>query len=267
MEQFARLVQAGVKLVGGSDCGWGHYPFGDFQGELLAMADAGLSPMQAILAGTLNPATALRQQETTGSIEVGKTADRLLVEGDLMVQSILAKTLGRIAEVERGASHKGREQAIRAARDFFYKGDIAREMAKYSQENGGLIGYEDFAEFSVKIESPYMTQYKDYEVYSCGPWCQGPALLEVLNILDGVDIRSMGHNSTTYVHTIAEAVKLAFSDRHYYFGDPDFVPVPMEGLLSKEYARDRRARHGDGMAGDARAGRPVQVSVRATAQL
>ena len=197
-----------------------------------------------VVQGTLAhflPGMAGMIQASQGLQEIMTTQGRLLVEGDLMVQSVLAKTLGRIAEVERGASHKGREQAIRAARDFFYKGDIAREMAKYSQENGGLIGYEDFAEFSVKIESPYMTQYKDYEVYSCGPWCQGPALLEVLNILDGVDVQSMGHNSTAYVHTIAEAVKLAFSDRHYYFGDPDFVPVPMEGLLSKEYARDRRA--------------------------
>ena len=180
-------------------------------------------------------------QASQGLQELLTPQGRLLEEGDLMVQKNLAKTLGRLAEAERGASHKGREMAIRTARDFFYKGDIAREMARYSQTEGGLMSYEDLSDFSVQIESPYMTQYKDYEIYSCGPWCQGPALLEVLNILDGLDIQGMGHNSTAYVHTIAEAVKLAFSDRHYYFGDPDFVPVPMEGLLSKDYARDRRA--------------------------
>ena len=109
-----------------------------------------------------------------------------------MVQSQLAKPLGRLAEAERGASHKGREQAIRAARDFFYKDDIAREITKFSQAEGGLMSYEDLSDFSVQIETPYMTQYKDYEAYSCGPSCQGPALLEVLNILGGLDIQGMG---------------------------------------------------------------------------
>ncbi|MFQ5872889.1 MAG: gamma-glutamyltransferase family protein, partial [Dehalococcoidia bacterium] len=172
--------------------------------------------------------------------EVLMPGGRLVGEGEVLFQRDLGRTFGRLAEVERAHSHEGREKAIRAARDYFYRGDIAQEMAEFCQSNGGLLTYEDLVEYSVKLEPPERGEYKGFTVYTCGPWCQGPSLIEVLNILEEYDVGGMGHNSADYVHVVAEAVKLAFADRHYYFGDPEFVPVPMAGLLSKDYAKERR---------------------------
>jgi len=156
------------------------------------------------------------------------------------VQKDLAGVFRQMIEVERGNVSGGREAGIRAARDFFYKGDIAERMVSYCQEEGGLLTLEDFASFSVAIEKPEKGTYGDYTVYTCGPWCQGPSLISVLNIMKGFDLQAMGLNSADYVHVLVEAMKLAFSDRHYFYGDPDFVDVPMKGLLSKEYAAERR---------------------------
>ena len=100
---------------------------------------------------------------------------------------------------------------------------------------------EDFADFSVAVEKPETGSYGDYTLYTCGPWCQGPSLIGVLNLMEGFDLQAMGHNSPEYLHTLLESIKLAFSDRHYFYGDPDFVDVPMEGILSKGYANARRA--------------------------
>jgi len=156
------------------------------------------------------------------------------------VQKDLAGVFRQMIEVERGNASGGREAGIRAARDFFYKGDIAERMVSYCQEEGGLLTLEDFASFSVAVEKPERGTYGDYTVYTCGPWCQGPSLINVLNIMEGFDLQAMGLNSADYVHVLVEAMKLAFSDRHYFYGDPDFVDVPMKGLLSKEYAAERR---------------------------
>ncbi len=156
------------------------------------------------------------------------------------VQKDLAGVFRQMIEVERGNVSGGREAGIRAARDFFYKGDIAERMVSYCQEEGGLLTLEDFASFSVAVEKPESGTYGDYTVYTCGPWCQGPSLISVLNIMEGFDLQAMGLNSADYVHVLVEAMKLAFSDRHYFYGDPDFVDVPMKGLLSKEYAAERR---------------------------
>ncbi|MFB3092013.1 MAG: gamma-glutamyltransferase family protein, partial [Dehalococcoidia bacterium] len=156
------------------------------------------------------------------------------------VQKDLAGVFRQMIEVERGNVSGGREAGIRAARDFFYKGDIAERMVSYCQEEGGLLTLEDFASFSVAVEKPESGTYGDYTVYTCGPWCQGPSLISVLNIMEGFDLQAMGLNSADYVPVLVEAIKLAFSDRHYFYGDPDFVDVPMKGLLSKEYAAERR---------------------------
>src|SRR5947208_11768982 len=114
-------------------------------------------------------------------------------------------------------------------------------MARFSRENGGFLDYDDLAEFSVKVEPPVKTTYRGYEVYACGPWCQGPVVPETLNILEGYDLRSLGQNSAEYLHLVVAALDAAFSDRHAYIADPDFVSVPIEGLLSKEYAAEWRA--------------------------
>lgn len=160
--------------------------------------------------------------------------------GDIQVQKDLARTFRRLIEVERDHAGQGREAALQAARDFFYKGEIAEEMVSFIQEQGGLLAMEDLAAFSVGVETPPSIDYKGIEVYACGPWCQGPVNLQTLQILEGFDLKGMGHNSTAYAHTVLESLKLAFSDRETYIGDPDFVDVPMGGLLSKSYAAERR---------------------------
>ena len=129
---------------------------------------------------------------------------------------------------------------LKAARDRFYKGDIAREMAKFSEENGGLFRYEDFASYTAKLEEPVSTNYRGYTVYKNPSASQGPAELFALNILEGYDLKKMGLNSADYIHTSVEAIKLAMADRDTYLGDMDFIKIPYSGLLSKEYAAERR---------------------------
>ena len=160
--------------------------------------------------------------------------------GDILVQKDLARTFQRLIEVERDHAGQGREAALQAARDFFYKGEIAEEMVSFIQEQGGLLAMEDLAAFGVGVDTPPSIDYKGIQVYACGPWCQGPVNLQALQILEGFDLKGMGHNSTAYAHTVLEALKLAFSDRETYIGDPDFVDVPLDGLLSKSYAAERR---------------------------
>ncbi|MCE2463031.1 MAG: gamma-glutamyltransferase family protein [Dehalococcoidia bacterium] len=174
------------------------------------------------------------------SAEIFMPGGKPLHQGQVVVQRDLANVFRQMVDVEKANSHKGREGAIRAARDYFYKGDVAEKMGQFSQEQDGLITYDDIAQFSVEIEKPQVGTYKDYTLYTCGPWCQGPTLIEILQILEGFDLKSMGHNSAQYVHTVIEAINLGFADRHNYYGDPDFVEVPLAGLLSRGYAADRR---------------------------
>lgn len=145
-----------------------------------------------------------------------------------------------MADEEKAHSSKGRKAGLMAARDSFYRGDIARQILKFHKEQGGLLSESDLADYRSGVEEPVETTFGDMNVYACGPWCQGPSLLQTLNLLDGVDLRSLGHNSAGYIHLIAEALKLAFADRDGYFGDPRFVDVPMAGLLAKDYAAERR---------------------------
>ena len=166
---------------------------------------------------------------------------RPLEVGERLVQKDLARTFKRLIEVEKANRSKGREAAIRAARDYFYKGEIAEEMARFSQEQGGLLTLQDLKEFSVKIEEPEVGRFKEYSVYTCGPWCQGPVVAQTLQMLEDDDLVGLGHNSADYIHLLSQALNLAFSDRHHYYGDPDHVEVPMKGLLSKEYTRARRS--------------------------
>jgi gamma-glutamyltranspeptidase/glutathione hydrolase len=161
--------------------------------------------------------------------------------GETLVQSDLARTFRRLIEAEKAGATGGREAGIRAARDRFYRGDIAREMARFSEEQGGLLTLEDLGEFSVKIEAPEVGRFGDYKINTCGPWCQGPVVAQTLQMLEDDDLVSLGHNSPDYVHLVSQALNLAFADRHAYYGDPDFVDVPMSGLLSKGYTRSRRA--------------------------
>ena len=159
--------------------------------------------------------------------------------GEIFVQKDLANTFKRIIEAERNGGGD-RRACLQAARDLIYRGEIAHEIADFHQQAGSLLTYKDLAAFSVRAEPPEHITYKGYDVYSCGPWCQGPTLLMALRLLEGIDLNKMGHNTANYLHAIIECLKLVFSDREAYFGDPDFVQVPMAGLLNKRYAAARR---------------------------
>ena len=161
--------------------------------------------------------------------------------GHLLVEAELAQTIKTMAAAELKARARGRAGAIRAARDAFYKGDIARRIAEYHAREGGLLTAEDLAEFSVEVAPALKTSFGEYEVAACGFWCQGPVLLQMLNLIEGYDWRALGHNTPRALHILAEATKLAFADREAYYGDPLHVKVPVDGLLSKEYAAARRA--------------------------
>ena len=162
--------------------------------------------------------------------------------GEIFRQPNLAKTLRTIVAAEHDAYEKTHDRAasIRAGRDAFYKGDIARRIADADRAEGGVFTYEDLANFHGSIEEPTTTTFHGYLVEKAGPWDQGPVLLETLNILEGIDLKSMGSNSADYIHSVHEAIKLAYDDRNAYLGDPAFAKVPLKGLLSKEYAAERR---------------------------
>ncbi len=162
-----------------------------------------------------------------------------LGEGDRLVQADLGRTIQFMVDQEKAAAGKGRDAGLAAARDAFYRGDIARMIAKYHRDNGGLLTEEDLAEYRSEVEKPLRYSFKGTDVLSCGPWCQGPVLLQMLSMLNEVDLKALGHNSTAYVHLLAEVMNLCFADRERYYGDPRFVDVPMEALLSRAYAQER----------------------------
>ncbi|HTS37251.1 MAG TPA: gamma-glutamyltransferase [Candidatus Solibacter sp.] len=160
--------------------------------------------------------------------------------GEILKNPDLARTLRKLVEAEKQNSSKGRHEALKAARDRFYKGDIARDLAQFSEANGGLFRYEDFTEYTAEIETPVSVDYRGYQIYKNPSSSQGPTELIALNLLEGFDLKAMGHNSADFLHTSAEAVKLAMADREKYLGDMDFIKIPYAGLLSKDYARERR---------------------------
>lgn len=164
------------------------------------------------------------------------------VAGEIFVQKDLLHTLEKMVEAEQQAIRQGkdRKEAIKAAQDRFYKGDIAGEFVRGSREQGGLITLEDLAGWEPIEEVPLHITYKGIEVYKLQEWTQGPMLLQALNILENFDLQGMGYNSARYIHTIYQSMNLAFADRDFYYGDPYFSPQsPIQGLLSKEYARER----------------------------
>lgn len=165
------------------------------------------------------------------------------VGGEIFRQPELLATLQKLvdAEAEALAAGKSREDAIYAAYDRFYRGDIAQEIVSSTREHGGLFTLEDLSNWQVKIEQPVTTHYKGIDVYKLTTWTQGPVLLQALNILEEIDLKAMGYNSTRYIHTLYQVMNLAFADRDFYYGDPAFAPEsPVAGLLSKKYAALRR---------------------------
>ncbi|MFN5479488.1 MAG: gamma-glutamyltransferase family protein [Chitinophagaceae bacterium] len=164
--------------------------------------------------------------------------------GEIFVQADLLNTLKKMVDAEQEALKKGasRKVAIMAAYNRFYKGDIADEFVRGCQEQGGLITKQDLAQWKPIEEAPTHVNYKGIDVYKMQQWTQGPSMLQALNILENFDLKSMGYNSTQYIHTVYQAMSMAFADRDFYYGDPYFPPTePMKGLLSKEYAKQRAA--------------------------
>jgi len=216
---------------------WGTMSFGQVLAPAIAMAENGF-PASESLARAINSTRKLREYPT--SVKLFHLDGAEWKAGDLFRNPDLARTLRKLVETEKENAAKGRSVALRAARDRFYKGDIARTMAAFSEQNGGLYRYEDFSSYTVKVEAPVSLDYRGYRVYKNPSASQGPAELFALSLLEGYDLKAMGLNSVEYVHTSVEAVKLAMADRDKYLGDTDFIRIPYEGLLSKEYAAERR---------------------------
>jgi gamma-glutamyltranspeptidase/glutathione hydrolase len=225
---------------------------------LLALREFGVKSFSEVIAPAIERADGTPLDEIrAGSIARGRKfyelwpetkalfmpGGRLPAPGDVFIQRDLAETLRAMSDAEQKArsSGAGRKAAIDAVRDYFYRGDIARRIDRFSRDRGGLLRYEDMAAFRLKVEEPVSTTYRGYTVYKAGFWSQGPVLLQMLNLLEGMDLRALEHNSGEYIHRLAEAAKLAFADRDTYYGDPRFAKIPAERLLSKEYAAERRA--------------------------
>ena len=167
--------------------------------------------------------------------------------GDRLKQANLARTLERMIEAERKAPGD-RAAKLRAAHDCFYKGSIADDIAAYHRKHGGFMTKEDLAGFEAPVEPSISVRYRGFEIHSCDVWCQGHVLLQTLKMLEGLDLKALGWNSVRYLHTISEAMNLAFADREAYVGDPKFIDVPITELLSAEYAAKQRARIDAGKA-------------------
>ena len=161
--------------------------------------------------------------------------------GDVLKQTNLAKTIFTMMEAERTA-HGDRDKKLRAVHDWFYRGPFAQKVHDYHQEHGGFVSKDDLAGFTVPVEDSISVQYRDYTVHSCDVWCQGIVLLETLKILEGYDLKALGHNSIAYAHAVNQALNLSFADREAYSGDPKFVNMPRAGLLADAYAARQRAR-------------------------
>jgi gamma-glutamyltranspeptidase/glutathione hydrolase len=162
--------------------------------------------------------------------------------GEIFRQPDLAATLRKLVEAEKQAlkSGKDRKAAIYAAYERFYRGDIARDLVQAVRAAGGLFTLEDLANWKVHLEEPVHSSYRGIEVYKLNAWVQGPVLLQTLNILENFDVKSMGYDSARYIHTLYQAMNLAYADRDFYYGDPSYSPAPpIAGLLSKDYARER----------------------------
>jgi len=175
---------------------------------------------------------------------------RVPAVGEIYVQKDLAGMFAMLVEAESRERRRGRREALQAAHDVFYKGEIAKRIITFITESrlpdstgtlhGGLIAKEDLSRYATRVEDPVTANYRGYDVFKCGPWSQGPVFLQQLTIMEGFDLASLGHNSPEYIHLLIETAKLAFADREKYYGDPDFVDVPLDILLSKAYAAKRR---------------------------
>jgi len=217
---------------------WGTMSFEQVSARAIDYADRGF-PVRPLTAQAIDKYRDFQNQWPDNKRMWLKADGTAYKAGETIRLPDLANTLKRMVAAERGARAKGRVAGIVAARDRFYKGDIAQEMVAFLKQHNAPWELSDFADFYARIEEPATTNYRGYDVYTQGFNSQGPALLEALNILEGFDLKSMKLNSADYLHTVVEALKLAYADRDTYYADPEFVKTPAEGLLSKAYAKER----------------------------
>jgi gamma-glutamyltranspeptidase/glutathione hydrolase len=216
---------------------WGTMSFEQVLQPAIDLAENGFPLSEARARMIANTQKILKYPST---IKIYKPNGEAPKAGEIFKNPDLAATLKKLVEAERANKAKGRHEALKAARDRFYTGDIAREMAAFSEANGGLFRYEDFAEYTAKVETPVSTDYRGYQVYKNPSASQGPTELIALNLLEGYDLKALGHNSVDFISTNVEVMKLAMADREKFLGDMDFIKIPYDGLLSKDYARERR---------------------------
>ncbi|MBM3727022.1 MAG: gamma-glutamyltransferase [Acidobacteria bacterium] len=216
---------------------WGTMSFAQVLGDAIDMAENGF-PIDEKLVGSINGSKKLKKYPS--SERTFFPLGRDWKAGEMATNRNLARTLRRLVEAERGAVSGGRRAGLKAARDEFYKGAIAREMAAFSEANGGLFRYEDFASYSALVEEAVSTSYRGYVMYKNPSASQGPAELFALNLLEGYDLKGMGHNTPDAIHVGIESVKLAFADRDKYLGDMEFVRIPYAALLAPPYTAARR---------------------------
>ena len=217
---------------------WGTMRFGDVAAAAVAFARDGF-PMSE-LSSQIIAAAADSYQRWPSNAAIYLPNGEPPQVGELFVQADLGRTIQYMIDEETVA--KGdRLAGLQAARDAFYRGDIAKRLADFHATNGGWLTQVDLAQFRVGIEQPIRVRFGDLDVYTCGPWCQGPLLAQALRLLDGINLKGHDHNSADYIHTIVEAFKLAYADRHAYIGDPRFVDVPIGGMLEEDYIAERRS--------------------------
>ncbi|PKB71852.1 MAG: hypothetical protein BZY87_03190 [SAR202 cluster bacterium Io17-Chloro-G6] len=218
---------------------FGTMTFGEVASAAIDLAGNGF-PMFRYLAGRFVTAfDAYNAHPSTAEIFLPN--GRAPKQGEMFYQKDLAATLSKLAEIENSNKGQGREAALKAARDDIYTGELSRKIVAFNQKMGGLLTEEDLAQYHVSVGSPVSVNYRGYDVYSTGPWGQGPTFPQALKILEGFDLAAMGHNSPEYIHTVSQALNLAFADRQQYVGDPNFVDVPIDEMLSEEYLAGRRA--------------------------
>ena len=216
---------------------WGTMSFEQVLQPAIELAGNGF-PLSERLAGILGESKKIQKYPSTTRVY---TPDGHPPKaGEIFRNPDLARTLQKLVEAEKGSKDKGRHEALKAARDRFYKGDIARELARFSEANGGLFRYDDFAAYTAEVETPVSIDYRGYQIYKNPSANQGPTELIALNLLEGYDLKALGHNTADFIHISAEATKLAMADREKFLGDMDFIKIPYDVLLSKDYARERR---------------------------
>ena len=229
---------------------WGSMSFAEVAETAVRLADEGF-PMYHSFRNAIIRMEKKFRADYPSSVALFMPNGRIPDYGEIFVQKDLARTFRKLVEAERQAkaAGKGRSEALKAVRDRFYTGDIAEAIVKFQKENAfkddtgtahtGNLSLEDFRTYGAKLREPWSVSFMGYEVYKHGPWTQGPVFLQTLNIVEQFDLKALKHNTADYLHVWLEAAKLAHADRHQYYGDPEFVEVPKQGLLSKGYARER----------------------------